>query len=45
MKTSRPKESLILVVDGEHYLLTANEMSGTVECFKIIQKDAKTLIQ
>jgi hypothetical protein len=33
------------VVDGEHYLLTANEMSGTVECFKIIQKDAKTLIQ
>jgi hypothetical protein len=27
------------VVDGEHYLLTANEMSGTVECFKIIRKE------
>ncbi len=26
------------VVDGEHYLLTANEMSGTVECFKIIRQ-------
>lgn len=26
-------------VDGEHYLLTANEMSGTVECFKIIRKE------
>ena len=25
------------VVDGEHYLLTANEMSGTVECFKIVR--------
>lgn len=22
-------------IAGEHYLLTANEMSGTVECFKI----------
>lgn len=27
-----------LVVDGEHYLLTANEMSGTVECFKLVQQ-------
>jgi len=26
------------VVDGEHYLLTANEMSGTVECFKIFRQ-------
>lgn len=26
-------------VDGEHYLLTANEMSGTVECFKIVGKE------
>ena len=26
------------VVDGEHYLLTANEMSGTVECFKIVRQ-------
>jgi hypothetical protein len=25
---------------GEHYLLSANEMSGTVECFKIIQGHA-----
>lgn len=25
-------------VEGEHYLLTANEMSGTVECFKIVRK-------
>ena len=24
------------IVAGEHYLLTANEMNGTVECFKII---------
>jgi hypothetical protein len=23
------------VVDNEHYLLTANEMNGTVECFKV----------
>ncbi|MDO9048285.1 MAG: hypothetical protein Q7U66_11195 [Methylobacter sp.] len=28
------------VVDGEHYLLTANEMSGTVECFKIVRQGA-----
>jgi hypothetical protein len=28
------------IVDGEHYLLTANEMNGTVECFKIIRGDA-----
>jgi hypothetical protein len=27
------------VVAGEHYLLTANEMSGTVECFKIVRKN------
>ncbi len=27
------------VMDGEHYLLTANEMNGTVECFKIIRKE------
>jgi len=27
------------VVDGEHYLLTANEMSGTVECFKIVRQE------
>jgi hypothetical protein len=33
------------LVDGEHYLLTANEMNGTVECFKIIRKDADTSIQ
>ncbi|MDD1637106.1 MAG: hypothetical protein LUQ56_03090 [Methylococcaceae bacterium] len=33
------------VVDGEHYLLTANEMNGTVECFKIIRKNAATSIQ
>jgi len=26
------------VVNGEHYLLTANEMSGTVECFKIVRE-------
>ena len=26
------------VVDGEHYLLTANEMSGTVECFKVVRQ-------
>lgn len=25
------------VVNGEHYLVTANEMSGTVECFKIVR--------
>lgn len=24
-------------IDGEHFLLTANEMNGTVECFKIIR--------
>ncbi|MDI1230953.1 MAG: hypothetical protein PSU93_07390 [Methylobacter sp.] len=28
------------VVDGEHYLLTANEMNGTVECFKIVRQGA-----
>jgi len=33
------------IVDGEHYLLTANEMNGTVECFKIIQKNADTSTQ
>lgn len=27
------------LLDGEHYLLTANEMSGTVECFKIVRKN------
>ncbi len=27
------------VVDGEHYLLTANEMSGTVECFKVVRQE------
>lgn len=26
------------IVDDEHYLLTANEMNGTVECFKIIRE-------
>jgi hypothetical protein len=29
------------VVDGEHYLLTANEMNGTVECFKIARQGAE----
>ncbi len=33
------------VVDGEHYLLTANEMNGTVECFKIAQNNADTSIK
>jgi hypothetical protein len=28
------------MVDGEHYLLTANEMNGTAECFKIIRKES-----
>jgi hypothetical protein len=28
------------VVDGVHYLLTANEMNGTVECFKIVRQGA-----
>ena len=28
------------IVAGEHYLLTANEMNGTVECFKIIHERA-----
>jgi len=32
-------------VDGEHYLLTANEMSGTVECFKIVRKNAGKSIE
>ncbi|MGR8998357.1 MAG: choice-of-anchor I domain-containing protein, partial [Gammaproteobacteria bacterium] len=32
-------------IAGEHYLLTANEMNGTVECFKIIRKEVDTLIQ
>ncbi|NOU23281.1 MAG: hypothetical protein HOO93_16140 [Methyloglobulus sp.] len=27
-------------IAGEHYLLTANEMNGTVECFKIIRNRA-----
>lgn len=27
-------------IAGEHYLLTANEMNGTVECFKIISSPA-----
>lgn len=27
------------IVNGEHYLLTANEMNGTVECFKIVRKN------
>jgi len=27
------------VVGGEHYLLTANEMNGTVECFKIVRQE------
>jgi DNA-binding beta-propeller fold protein YncE len=29
------------IVADEHYLLTANEMNGTVECFKIIRKQAQ----
>ena len=29
------------VVDGEHYLLTANEMNGTVECFKVARQGAE----
>jgi hypothetical protein len=33
-----------VVVDGEHYLLTANEMNGTVEYFKIIRKNADSAI-
>jgi hypothetical protein len=33
------------IVDGEHYLLTANEMNGTVECFKIVRKNAKAAIE
>lgn len=28
-------------MDDEHYLLTANEMSGTVECFKIVRKNSQ----
>jgi len=28
-------------VDGSHYLLTANEMIGTVACFKIIHNEVK----
>ncbi|MFZ2170993.1 MAG: hypothetical protein WAW61_15320 [Methylococcaceae bacterium] len=32
-------------VDDEHYLLTANEMNGTVECFKITQNNAGASIQ
>jgi hypothetical protein len=27
------------LVGGEHYLLTANEMNGTVECFRIVRKN------
>jgi hypothetical protein len=27
------------VVNGDHYLLTANEMGGTVECFKIVRQE------
>ncbi len=27
-------------VAGEHYLLTANEMNGTVDCFKIVKSNA-----
>jgi DNA-binding beta-propeller fold protein YncE len=30
------------MVAGEHYLLTANEMSGTVECFKISRQEVTT---
>jgi YVTN family beta-propeller protein len=26
------------IVNNEHYLLTANEMNGTVECFKIVRE-------
>ncbi len=26
------------LLNGEHFLLTANEMNGTVECFKIVRK-------
>ncbi|MGR9086303.1 MAG: choice-of-anchor I domain-containing protein [Gammaproteobacteria bacterium] len=26
------------IVSGEHYILTANELNGTVECFKIVKK-------
>lgn len=29
------------VIGSEHYLLTANEMSGTVECFKITHEQIK----
>jgi len=29
------------IVNGEHYLLTANEMNGTVECFKIVKNQSK----
>ena len=30
-------------VAGEHYLLTANEMNGTVECFKITKQALATV--
>jgi hypothetical protein len=33
------------MVGDEHYLLTANEMSGTVECFKVIHKRNSLLNQ
>lgn len=31
------------MVNGEHYLLTANEMNGTVESFKIVRKNTGPL--
>lgn len=31
------------MVNGEHYLLTANEMNGTVECFKIVRQNTDSL--
>ncbi|MDP1664701.1 MAG: hypothetical protein Q8L79_06185 [Methylobacter sp.] len=36
-----PEGMAHFVVNGEHYLLTANEMSGTVECFKIVRQGSE----
>jgi hypothetical protein len=33
-----PEGIAYFVLNSEHYLLTANEMNGTVECFKIVRK-------
>lgn len=38
-KGKSPEGIAHFLLDGEHYLLTANEMSGTVDCFKVIRQD------